>query len=565
MHEMPRGIGSLSGLQKLTAFVAGSERGASITELGKLQLIGGLHISRLERVVSPSDALEANLRGKPGLKELVLEWSSACSRTNIYEDVSKALEPHKNLRRLSIKNYGAIKFPDWMGNGAFKVLTILHLSDCPNCINMPPLGQLLTLQHLSISSFGKVEIIGPEFYEQRSPPFKSLTTLSNWKKWEDCQLPETFALLEELYLVRYPELFGDLPRGACMLKRLEIDDCPKLDLASLVNFSGLLSLKLSRVRFELLNLDPLQKLEELDVLKPFSGLLPRCLQLDVPSTFLKTACFSSPPETEDRNEDNRLSLHYLHIDGEGDSLHFPITSFPYLNYLDFRSGLLVWHEGYGFGLERLYDLTVYGALNFPEEGLCGCNLTTLVIHGSHSPEALPKRMRSSLTSLRLLSVEECTELESFPEDGLPTDLTTLTIRDCKKLKSLPERMQSTLTSLQSLSIEGCDILQSFPEGGLPASLRTLRIKYCNELWKSLNNWPLRSLVSLEHLAIQGAAINVRLFPERYLLPSTLTHLCIENFNNLEILNGAELQRSCSQLEELEISHCKVVKFRAQEH
>ncbi|GAB4839569.1 hypothetical protein Ancab_029092 [Ancistrocladus abbreviatus] len=274
--------------------------------------------------------------------------------------------------------------------------------------------------------------------------------------------------------------------------------------------------------------------------------------VDVPSRSLKTACF------------NRLSLNYLHVEGEGDSLHFPIRSFPQLNYLDFRSGLLDWNGGYDSCLERLYDLTIYGTLHFPEEGLCARNLTTLVIHGSDSLEALPKRMRSTLTSLRLLSVEECNELVSFPEDGLPTDLTTLAINKCGNLKVLPDRMLSSLTSLQSLSIESCNIHQSFPEGGLPASLRTLCIKDCPRLLMNLNNWPLRSLVSLEHLEIRGVR-NVHFFPGRDLLPTTLTHLCLEMFYHLDILNGSELQRSCSQLEELKISNCDTAKFEAKEH
>ncbi|GAB4839577.1 hypothetical protein Ancab_029100 [Ancistrocladus abbreviatus] len=564
---MPRGIGSLSGLQTLTAFVVGKGSGTGIRELRELQQIQGrLYISQLNGNVSPFDALKANLVGKPGLSELVLEWGGGSEDA---KDVLHVLMPYKNLRRLGIKNYGARKFPDWLGNGAFQVLKILHLSNCPNCLHLPPLGQLLTLQHLSISHFDKMETIGLEFYAQGSPPFKSLITLrikemSKWRELKDLELPGTFASLEELYLVRCPQLIGDLPRGASMPKRLEIDDCPKLDLASLVNFSGLLSLKLARVNIEPLDLVPLQGLEELDVLHPTAGLLPLCLQLDVPITSLKTACFSSPPETED----NRWSLHYLHIKGEGDSLHFPITSFPQLNYLDFKSGLLDWHGGNGLCLERLYDLAIYGTLHFREEGLCACKLTTLVIHGSDSLEALPKRMRSTLTSLRLLSVDEFNELVRwFAYKPYNTQNQKL-----PELEVAAERMHSSLASLQSLSIKGYNKLESFPEGGLPASLRTLCIKDCPWLLMNLNNWPLRSLVSLEHLEIGGAS-NVHLFPERDLLhlfperdlPTTLTHLCLKNFPFRVILNSSELQRSCSQLEELKISYCKEAKFEAEEH
>lgn len=74
VREMPSHVGRLKNLRTLTIIV-GKKSGSRIGELKELSHIRGrLCISKLQNVTCGNDVLEANLKNKKHLNELILRW-----------------------------------------------------------------------------------------------------------------------------------------------------------------------------------------------------------------------------------------------------------------------------------------------------------------------------------------------------------------------------------------------------------------------------------------------------------------------------------------------------------
>ncbi|KAG6793715.1 hypothetical protein POTOM_002934 [Populus tomentosa] len=117
--------------------------------------------------------------------------------------------------------------------------------------------------------------------------------------------------------------------------------------------------------------------------------------------------------------------------------------------------------------------------SFPEEGL-PAKLQSLQIRNCR--KLIAGRMEWNLQALQCLShfsFGEYEDIESFPEKTLlPTTLITLGIWDLQNLKSLDYEGLQHLTSLTQMRISHCPNLQSMPEEGLPSSLSSLIISQC---------------------------------------------------------------------------------------
>ncbi|GLT62791.1 hypothetical protein SLA2020_354010 [Shorea laevis] len=219
IKKMPLQLGRLRCLQTLTQFIISKHGGACIEELGKLaNLRGKLSILELQNVVSPTDALKACLNDRKYLEELVLEWNTLRTKRSILEN----LQPHGNLKSLTIKNYGAESLPDWVGHHSFSNIASLRLENCKYCLSLPPLGQLSSLQDLFVVGFERVVKVGHEFYGSNSSsvkPFGALKVLRfeqmlKWKEWSSFGVENEggdFPQLEELYVDDCPKLRGGLP------------------------------------------------------------------------------------------------------------------------------------------------------------------------------------------------------------------------------------------------------------------------------------------------------------------------------------------------------------------
>ncbi|RVX04623.1 putative disease resistance RPP13-like protein 1 [Vitis vinifera] len=190
VKEMPSQMGQLKILEKLSNYRVGKQSGTRVGELRELSHIGGsLVIQELQNVVDAKDASEANLVGKQRLDELELEWNrdSDVEQNGAYI-VLNNLQPHSNLKRLTIHRYGGSKFPDWLGG--------------PSILNM------VSLRLWNSLSFQDMPV---------------------WKEWL-CLGGQggEFPRLKELYIKNCPKLTGDLPNHLPLLMQLEIEECEQL-------------------------------------------------------------------------------------------------------------------------------------------------------------------------------------------------------------------------------------------------------------------------------------------------------------------------------------------------
>ena len=101
----------------------------------------------------------------------------------------------------------------------------------------------------------------------------------------------------------------------------------------------------------------------------------------------------------------------------------------------------------------------------------------------------------------------------------------ISVSNCEKLKSLPEGMHALLPALVNLGLVGCPELESFPEEGLPSNLEELEIFNCDKLFSRRREWRWHSLRKLREFRVRVGSDCEESgnFPEEAWLPSTLTH------------------------------------------
>ncbi|KAL5548717.1 hypothetical protein UlMin_003948, partial [Ulmus minor] len=430
LEEMPSQMCKLKSLQTLGEFVLGENGGRRIRELGEFPLLGGrLRISGLEHVVDVQDVLEANLKNKESLNELILVWGCDSNITSPQQErkVLEALRPHTNLKQLEIRGYRGTIFPDWVGHESFCNMVQVVLFDCRNVCMLPPLGQLSSLRRLLIEDLDSVVRIGNEFCVSSSTttnrPFTSLEVLSieGMKSWEEWSFSSdrlgqeggVFPSLTQLSIFRCEKLIVGLPD--CRLPSLE-------------------SISISRCD------EMVGVFVEMDT-NAFPSLESTCLLCII------KVCFEMVGVCQSRQEMDTTafpSLKLLDVDEcpRLESL-WGRHSFPSnLEVLEITACKKLWENRMKWGLERLPSLMtlVLSGLgieeevdSFPEEGLLlPTTLTHLSIH--HFEKLKGLKAFQHLTSLRDLTIWSCGELECLPQDGLPLSLSCLTIEDCPVLK-----------------------------------------------------------------------------------------------------------------------------------
>jgi hypothetical protein len=157
--------------------------------------------------------------------------------------------------------------------------------------------------------------------------------------------------------------------------------------------------------------------------------------------------------------------------------------------------------------------------------------------------------------LNEIIIGRCPNFAYFPKGGLRApNLRKFQIKKCRSLRSLPEKMHIFLPSLETLYINDCPQVDSFPEGGLPSNLNEISIFGCDKLFASRLGWGLQTLPRVRRFSIVDKSEDAESFPDEGLLPTNLTYLLIKNFPNLKYLDTKGLKH-LTALEELEIMNC----------
>ncbi|KAJ7005056.1 hypothetical protein NC653_009771 [Populus alba x Populus x berolinensis] len=599
LKEMPQHIGQLTKLQTLTDFLVGRQSETSFRELGKLRHVRGeLHIRNLQNVVDARDAGEANLKGKKHLDKLRFTWDGDTHGPQHVTSTLEKLEPNRNVKVLQIDGYGGVRFPEWVGEFSFSNIVSLKLIRCTNCTSLPPLGQLASLEALSIQSFDKVVTVGSDFYGKyctaMKKPFESLKSLTfegmpEWHEWiSEEGSREAFPLLEVLSIKKCPNLTKALPgHNLPRLTSLIIEGCEQV-ATPLPRFPRLLSLDVCGCH----SLGSLpEEIDQIDLKQiTFKGCASlKCVALDLLPK-LTSLSISDCPDLEslcahERPLNDLNSLHSLHIEGCPKLVSFPKGGLPapvltrlqlvqcsnlellslFVSGFDSLESLPEEINKMACSPSDLGEITIKGCASLKCVALDLLpKLKYLFISDCPDLESLCAHGRplNDLNSLHSLYIWGCPKLVSFPKGGFPAPvLTLLDLVDCRNLKQLPESMHSLLPSLTHLGISNCSEVECL-EGGFPSTLQSLAILNCNKLIAGRMQWGLQTLPSLSRFTF-GWDENVESFPEEMLLPSSLTSLVIDDLEHLKYLDYKGLEHLTS-LTQLRISYCPLIESMPEE-
>ncbi|GKV51546.1 hypothetical protein SLEP1_g58189 [Rubroshorea leprosula] len=585
---MPAGIGRLTCLKTLQLFVVSQQKGFQIEELGCLsQLRGKLEICNLDMVRDKKEAMGARLSKKATIQELQLvfgkkrtiedrqspsseESSGSEDRCKHDEDILEDLQPHSNLKGLTIERYCGKSCPSWMleTKNFLKNLMFMTFYECPWLESIPS---------LSLSNEAELEIKNCKNLERIAYSSLQKLIIENYEELVQVEVAPVamssvygLSSLQKIEISRRKQLKSigeDLSTATC-LKELTIRKC--YGLMSFPSLHGLSSL---------------QKIDIYD-----------CGQLKSIGKDLSTAtCLKELTVSCCNGEDlsTATCLKELTVtccDG--------LMSFPNLHGLSslqkIEIGWCEQLESIGEDLSTatcLKELTVEGC-----HGLMYCpNLYGLSSPNLHGLSSLQKikiadcwqlesigEDLSTATCLKELTVEGCNVLMSFPNLHGLSSLQKIEISFCRKLKSIGEDL-STATCLKKLFIWWCEDLMSFPNlhalsslqtlvirgcglrslpSGLPSctALEELDISYCHNLISipdDLSTPNLACLARLKEVTIGGFSTELKEFPYLGFIGSHLKELTLIGY--CESLKHMEAIQRLSKLESLHIVECPKLK------
>ncbi|KAL5230150.1 hypothetical protein ABZP36_028926 [Zizania latifolia] len=240
------------------ARAADDRNGWPLDELKNLNQLRALHVKKLEKATSLSEAAGAALAVKTGLRELELSCSSSVKSFQIptavrkIEDIFQELNPPRCLESLKIANYFGTKFPRWLSSTYLPNLCRLNIIGCNFCKSFPPLGRLPELRSLCIANSSALKDIDSQFVDtdhchqalqlESCPKLRCLpsvlrhvTSMTELRivDMKSLEAVENIPALRELSVWNTPNLkkICNLPS----LKDLNICHCPLLETVENIN------------------------------------------------------------------------------------------------------------------------------------------------------------------------------------------------------------------------------------------------------------------------------------------------------------------------------------------
>ncbi|KAL0404750.1 UNVERIFIED_CONTAM: Mitogen-activated protein kinase kinase [Sesamum radiatum] len=239
LKSMPTGMGNLSKLQTLKAFIVGKNDGCGIGELKNMNdITGSFCISRLENVTNAEEAKQAALADKQRIDKLELRWHDhENDSSQDTAEILECLQPHFHLKELEIISFSGSKLPSWISNPSFTEIASITLYKCINCDILPSMGELPSLKTLHIVEMKMVRDINTLFCRTHGthgvnafPLLEKLTldNMLNLEEWTGIQDGD-FPCLRHLS-IRYCPKLSVLPSMSyfCSLQHLEVSHCMQL-------------------------------------------------------------------------------------------------------------------------------------------------------------------------------------------------------------------------------------------------------------------------------------------------------------------------------------------------
>nr|XP_043609665.1 putative disease resistance RPP13-like protein 1 [Erigeron canadensis] len=606
LKELPMGIGGLTGLQTLSKVTIGDGDGFKISHLKDLQhLQGRLTIEGLHKVKNSISAKEANLQQKKRLHDLDMAWGNVfdSSRNELIEcEVLEGLRPFEKLTNIKISNYMGTKFPSWLGDTAYDCLTQITLCGCRSCTLLPTLGDLPLLKKLFVWSMNGLKRVGSELLgTANGNAFPSLEVLefedmAGWEEWSTLNgggkdgTATSFPCLIEISIINCPKLGVLTIEPIHSLRVVHVERCSAMVLNSMIGVcSTITSLTVKKVNGLTTQLDG-KVLEHLGALEYLS--ITECNEL----IYLW--------ESEEEACKILVNLQRLKVEGCNNLVRLGekkvdlVTPKESIRSVSFNNCERLEDYKCSNSIEKLWinRCDSVTSLTFPAVDLPSSTFIILVIERCKNMEVnwLGSSFLSSLTSLHLVAIPN---LRLLPEGGCLLHLTDLIILGCENIESIPHKGYGFRPHLCliSLSIYGCENIKSFPHELLPSltSLKIMCIRNCPRmdysfpggLWppnlcslsiggikKPISKWGMQNFPnSLAHLTLDGfnsggavsfanaetTSSNTASSSCSFLLPTSLTSVCVRDFEELETVSKG--MQHLTSLELLSISNCRKLR------